>query len=104
MSMKRGLQTQVRQMKAEVEANRTPGSVMIRFLKPVVSPPWWRGPRPDEFVSLYSNSIAEVRGDVVIVHTQTAAGRIVRCFNWRDVDSITSVPPIPGPESTPSKS
>lgn len=77
----------------------TPGSVIVHTFEPVHHVPWWRGANEKDRTQVFKNSNAGVQGDTIIVETQTPSGLIRRYFNWRDVESVVSVPPIPYPES-----
>ena len=71
----------------------------MTFKEPVVSPPFWRRAREDEFQAVFVHAQAHTQGEVVQVSSKTSKGNVVRLYHWRDLRSVVVVPAItPDPE------
>lgn len=93
--MSRDQKNKALRQRAKSEANSKkpiPGSVMVKFKKPVNRVPWWRRVRDVDLTLVWSNSTAGSQGEVIVVQTMTPAGIVTRILNWDDVFSVVIVP------------
>lgn len=83
---------------SERKKSSPPGQVMIHFHAPS-NVPWYRPANESDHVQVFANATAEVvpcpESTLLKVAQRTQHGLISRLFDWKAIERVTIIPPLP---------